>query len=139
MYKQKNIKEENMKKIYSMITMIALVLFPAMLSGQDINVTGDWEMTSETPRGERTQTIHIEQDGEKLIVTMQGGMRGGQGGGEITAEGTIQGNKVEWSFSRSTPRGDFSIKYTGTVEGDTMTGEVDRGQGGTSPWTAKRI
>jgi len=122
-----------------MITMIALVLFPAMLSGQDINVTGDWEMTSETPRGERTQTIHIEQDGEKLIVTMQGGMRGGQGGGEITAEGTIQGNKVEWSFSRSTPRGDFSIKYTGTVEGDTMTGEVDRGQGGTSPWTAKRI
>ncbi len=128
-----------MKKIYSMITMIALVLFPAMLSGQDINVTGDWEMTSETPRGERTQTIHIEQDGEKLIVTMQGGMRGGQGGGEITAEGTIQGNKVEWSFSRSTPRGDFSIKYTGTVEGDTMTGEVDRGQGGTSPWTAKRI
>jgi len=139
LYKQKNIKEENMKKIYSMITMIALVLFPAMLSGQDINVTGDWEMTSETPRGERTQTIHIEQDGEKLIVTMQGGMRGGQGGGEITAEGTIQGNKVEWSFSRSTPRGDFSIKYTGTVEGDTMTGEVDRGQGGTSPWTAKRI
>lgn len=121
-----------------MITMIALVLFPAMLSGQDINVTGDWEMTSETPRGERTQTIHIEQDGEKLIVTMQGGMRGGQGGGEITAEGTIQGNKVEWSFSRSTPRGDFSIKYTGTVDGDTMTGEVERGQGGTSPWTAKR-
>ena len=128
-----------MKKIYSMIAMIALVLFPVMLSGQDINVTGDWEMTLETPRGERTQAIHIEQDGEKLIVTMQGGMRGGQGGGEITAEGTIQGNKVEWSFSRNTPRGDFSIKYTGTVEGDTMTGEVSRGQSRTSPWTAKRI
>lgn len=127
-----------MKKIYSMIAMIALVFFPVLSSGQDINVTGDWEMTSETPRGERTQAIHIEQDGEKLIVTMQGGMRGGQGGGEITAEGTIQGNKVEWSFSRSTPRGDFSIKYTGTVDGDTMTGEVERGQGGTSPWTAKR-
>ena len=128
-----------MKKIYSMIAMIALVLFPVMLSGQDINVTGDWEMTLETPRGERTQAIHIEQNGEKLIVTMQGGMRGGQGGGEITAEGTIQGNKVEWSFSRNTPRGDFSIKYTGTVEGDTMTGEVSRGQSRTSPWTAKRI
>ncbi len=128
-----------MKKIYSMIAMIALVLFPVMLNGQDINVTGDWEMTLETPRGERTQAIHIEQDGEKLIVTMQGGMRGGQGGGEITAEGTIQGNKVEWSFSRNTPRGDFSIKYTGTVEGDTMTGEVSRGQSRTSPWTAKRI
>lgn len=127
-----------MKKFHSLIAMMALVLFPFMLGGQDIDVTGDWEMTSQTPRGERTQTIHIEQDGEKLTVTMQGGFRGGQEGGEITAEGTIQGNKVEWSFTRSTPRGEFTIKYTGTVDGDTMAGEVDRGQGGTSPWTAKR-
>lgn len=127
-----------MKKFHSLIAMMALVLFSFMLGGQDIDVTGDWEMTSQTPRGERTQTIHIEQDGEKLTVTMQGGFRGGQEGGEITAEGTIQGNKVEWSFTRSTPRGEFTIKYTGTVDGDTMAGEVDRGQGGTSPWTAKR-
>ena len=130
-----------MKKIYSMIGMIALLLFPIASGALDIDLTGDWEMTTESPRGERTVTIHIEQDGEKLTVTMQGGMgrRGGQGGGgEITAEGTISGNKVEWSFSRSTPRGDFTTKYTGTVEGDTMSGEVDRGERGTAPWSAKR-
>jgi hypothetical protein len=126
------------KKVCSIIAIAAFVLFPALLSAQDIDLTGDWEMTSQTPRGERTQTIHIDQDSEKLTVTMQGGFRGGQEGGEITAEGTIQGNKVEWSFSRSTPRGEFTVKYTGTVDGDTMTGEVERGQGGTSPWTAKR-
>ena len=133
--------EDKVKKIYSLIAMMALVLFPVMLRGHDIDLTGDWEMTSETPRGEITQTIHIEQDGEKLTLTMQGGMgrRGGQeGGGEITAEGTISGNKVEWSFTRNTPRGDFTTKYTGTVEGDSMSGEVDRGQRGTSPWSAKR-
>jgi len=130
--------EEKMKKIYSMLAIMALVLFPALLSGHYVDVTGDWEMTTESPRGERTQTIHFEQDGEKLTVTMQGGMRGGQGGEEITAEGTIEGNKVEWTFTRSTPRGDFSTKYTGTVEGDTMSGEVDRGQRGTAPWSAKR-
>jgi hypothetical protein len=131
-----------MKKIYSMMAaMVALLLFPFILSGQDIDLTGDWEMTTESPRGEITQTIHIEQDGEKLILTMQGGMgrRGGQGGGgAITAEGTIRGNKVEWSFTRNTPRGDFTTKYTGTVEGDTMSGEVDRGQRGTAPWSAKQ-
>lgn len=127
-----------MKKINSMVAVFTLLLVPFFLSGQDIDLTGDWEMTSETPRGERTQAIHIEQDGEKLTVTMQGGMRGGQEGGQITAEGTIQGNKVEWSFSRSTPRGEFTVKYTGTVEGDTMSGEVERGQGRTSAWTAKR-
>ena len=130
-----------MKKLLSLFAVISLVLLPAMTSGQDIDLTGDWEMTSETPRGEITQTIHIEQDGEKLTVTMQGGMgrRGGQGGGgEITAEGTIQGNKVEWSFTRNTPRGEFTTKYTGTVDGDTISGEVDRGPRGTAPWTAKR-
>ena len=133
--------EDKMKTFYSMIAMMALMLFPVMLSGQDIDLTGDWEMTTESPRGERTQTIHIEQDGETLTVTMAGGVgrRGGQGGGgEITAEGTIQGNKVEWSFTRNTPRGEFTTKYTGTVEGNTMSGQVDRGQRGTAPWSAKR-
>jgi hypothetical protein len=134
----KFIQEENMKKVYAMIAMMALVLFPVMSNAQDIDLTGDWEMTTDSPRGERTQTIHIEQDGEKLTVTMQGGMRGGQGGEEIKAEGTIQGNKVEWSFTRSTQRGEFTTKYTGTVEGDTMSGEVDRGGRGTAPWSAKR-
>jgi hypothetical protein len=133
--------EDEMKKICSMIAMFALLLFPLVSSAQDIDLTGDWEMTTESPRGKRTQTIHIEQDGEKLTVTMQGGVgrRGGQGGGgEITAEGTIRGNKVEWSFTRNTPRGEFTTKYTGSVDGDTMIGEVDRGPRGTAPWSAKR-
>ena len=133
--------EDEMKKIYSMIAMTALLLFPHISSALAVDLTGDWEMTTESPRGERTQTIHIEQDGEKLTVTMQGGVgrRGGQGGGgEITAEGTINGNKVEWSFTRNTPRGEFTTKYTGTVDGDTMSGEVDRGPRGTAPWSAKR-
>jgi hypothetical protein len=138
LYERKIIQEDQMKKVYCIIAVMALMLFPVVSSGQDIDVTGDWELTSETPRGERTQTIHIEQDGEKLTVTMQGGYRGGQEAAEITAEGTIQGNKVEWSFTRSTPRGDFSTKYTGTVDGDTMSGEVDRGERGINPWTAKR-
>ena len=123
------------------MAVIALLWFPVSLSAQNVDITGDWEMKTESPRGERTLTIHFEQDGEKLTVTMQGGMgRGGDQGseGEITAEGTIQGNKVEWSFTRNSPRGDFTIKYTGTVEGDTMKGGVDRGQRGTAPWRAKR-
>ena len=130
-----------MTKTKSLIALCSLVLFVASLGALGVDVSGDWEITSEGRQGPRTQDAHIEQDGEKLTVTMQGGMgrRGGQGGGgEITAEGTITGNKVEWSFTRSTPRGDFTTKYTGTVEGNTMSGEVDRGERGTAPWSAKR-
>jgi hypothetical protein len=122
-----------MRKLYAALTMLTFVLIPILLTAQDVNVTGDWEMTVQSPRGERTHNIHFEQDGEKLTVTMEG-----RGGEEITGEGTIKENKIEWSITRSTPRGEFTITYTGTVEGDTMSGEAQMGDFGSMEWTAKR-
>jgi len=125
--------EEKMRNIYSVIAMAALVLVPFLLTAQDVNVTGDWEMTSQSPRGEMTRAIHFDQDGEKIKVTMEGFR-----GDKITGEGTIQGNKIEWAMTMSTPRGDFTMTYKGTVEGDTMSGTVERGDRGTRDWTAKK-
>jgi hypothetical protein len=100
---------------------------------QEIDVSGDWELTMETPRGKMTQKMHIEQEGEKVIVTMEG-----MGGEESTGEGTLQGSKITWSIIRSTPRGDFTITYAGAVEGDTRSGTAQRGDRGSMEWTAKR-
>lgn len=123
-----------MKKICSLLSVLSLVVIPLFLAAQEVNVTGDWDLTTQSPRGgERTQTIHIEQNGENITVTMQG-----RGGEEITAEGTVKGNKIEWSVTRNTPRGEFTITYTGTVEGDTMSGEAQMGDFGTREWTAKK-
>ncbi len=90
-------------------------------------------MTVTTPRGERTQDINFEQEGTKLTATWKG-MRGD----EVTAEGTVKGNEIEWTITRSTPRGEFTMTYTGTIEGDTMSGEVQMGDFGSSEWKAKR-
>ena len=122
-----------MAKIYSIFTFFILVLLAISLSSQEVNVTGDWEMTLTTPRGERTRDIHFEQEGEKLTVTWQS-MRGE----EVTAEGTVKGNEIEWSVSRSTPRGKFTATYIGKIEGDTMSGEVRMGDRGPFEWKAKR-
>jgi len=122
-----------MSKAYSIFTFFILVLLAISLSAQEVNVTGDWEMTFTTPRGERTRDIHFEQEGEKLTVTWQD--RRGQ---EITAEGTVKGNEIEWSVTRSTPRGEFTATYKGKIEGDTMSGEVQMGNRGPFEWTAKR-
>jgi hypothetical protein len=124
--------EEKMKKMYSVIALFSLLLVPILLSAQDINVTGDWEMTTQSPRGERTSDVHFEQEGEKLTVTMQ------LMGEEATAEGTVKGNKIEWSVTRSTERREFTISYKGTVEGDTMSGEAQMGDRGAMEWTAKK-
>ena len=118
--------------MYSLIALFSLLLIPFLLTAQDVNVTGDWEMTTQSPRGERTSDIHFAQDGEKLTVTMQ------LMGEEATAEGTVKGNKIEWSITRSTERGEFTISYTGTVDGDTMSGEAKMGDRGAMEWTAKK-
>jgi hypothetical protein len=124
--------EEKMKKMCSLLAMFSLLLIPVLLAAQDVNVTGDWEMTTQSPRGERTSDVHFDQDGEKLTVTMQ--MRGE----EVTAEGTVKGNAIEWSVTRSTQRGEFTITYKGTVESDTMSGEAAMGDFGTMEWSAKK-
>jgi hypothetical protein len=124
--------EKEMKKMISVIALFSLLLVPVLGTAQDVNVTGDWEITTQSPRGERTSDIHFEQEGEKLTVTMQL-MRE-----EVTAEGTVKGNKIEWSVTRETPRGEFTISYSGTVEGDTMSGEAQMGDFGTMEWTAKK-
>lgn len=121
-----------MPKKYAILTFCILVLLAVSLSAQEVNVTGDWEMTITTPRRERTQDINFEQEGEKLTVTMQGRR------GEVTAEGTVKGNEIEWTITRSTPRGEFTMTYTGKIEGDTMSGEVQMGDFGSGEWNAKK-
>lgn len=123
-----------MTKTKSLIALCALALLVIPMSALQANVAGDWEMTTEGRRGPRTTTIHIEQDGEKITVTMPG-MRGG---GEIKAEGTIKGNDIEWSVTRSTQRGEFTLTYKGKVEGDTMSGEMQMGDFGSMEWKAKK-
>lgn len=122
-----------MSKIYYVFTFFILVLITIFLSAQEVNVTGDWELTTETPRGKMTREVHFEQEGENLIVTMEG-----REGEEVTGEGTVKGNEIEWTVTRSTPRGEFTMTYTGTVEGDTMSGEVQMGDRGSIEWTATK-
>jgi len=132
---KKNIKrkEREMSKIHSVFTFIALALLAFSLSAQEVDVTGDWELTMETRRGEMTRDINFVQEGENLTVTMEG-----RGGGEVTGEGTIKGNNIEWTITRSTPRGEMTMTYTGKVDGDTMSGEVQMGDFGSSEWNAKK-
>ena len=124
-----------MTKTKSLIALCAMALLVVPMSALQTNVAGDWEMTSEGRQGPRTTNFHIEQDGEKITVTMPG-MRGG---GEVKAEGTIKGNEIEWKITRpGRGGGEMTITYKAKVEGDTMKGEVQMGDFGARPWTAKK-
>jgi len=132
MIKNPRIKEEKVSKTKSIIALCALALMVLPLSAQQVNVSGDWEMTSQGRQGEMKSNLHFEQEGEKIKVTMENPR------GEVTGEGTIKGNEIEWTITRETPRGAFTLTYKGTVEGDMMKGEVQMGDFGAREWTAKK-
>jgi hypothetical protein len=123
-----------MTNTYLTVVFALAFLLIGFAGAYDVDVTGDWEMTMESPRGgEMTRAVHFEQDGEKITVTMES-----RRGDEVTAEGTIKGSAIEWTISRETPRGEMNLVYKGTVDGDTMNGTVEFGDFGSGDWTAKR-
>lgn len=116
------------------ILMFSFCVFLAVgLSAAAVDVTGDWELTQSSPRGERTSVIHFEQTGDQLTVTMEGFR-----GDTMTGEGAIEGDRITWTVQFSGPRGDMTLKYSGTVEGDVMSGQVQMGERGTMEWKAAR-
>ncbi len=110
-----------------------LILAGLSLFALAVDISGTWEVTAQTQQGDWTSEMKIQQDGEKITVTMEGFR-----GNEMKGEGAIKDNKIEWTVTISTQQGDFSISYTGTVEGDTMSGEAAIGDMGSMEWTAKK-
>jgi len=99
-----------------------------------VDVSGSWDMTLITPRGERETELNFEQDGESIKVTMPSF----RGGDDMTGEGTVTADKIQWTFTIEGPQGDMTLIYTGTIEGDSMSGEAEFGEMGTFEWTAKK-
>lgn len=120
-----------MKKNLFLFVAVAMLLVFHAVAADKVNVTGTWEITTQSPRGERTHDIEFVQDGEKLKVKMDGRR------GMIEAEGTVKGDKIEWTISRETPRGNFTMTYKGTVKGDEIKGTMETPRGDRE-WTAKR-
>jgi hypothetical protein len=122
-----------MKKVLGLVLGILLIVPFTVLLAQQYNLSGTWEMTTQTPRGEMKSDLEIKQEGTKLTVTMKTQR------GDITGEGKIEGNKVEWTITRQTQRGEFTTTYKGEIKDkDHMAGEAEMGQFGTIQWTAVR-
>jgi len=122
-----------MKKKFLVFVLMSLMVVSSSLLAGDVNVTGKWDITTQSPRGERAREIEFVQDGEKLTVHMTG-----RQGETIEAQGYVKGNEIGWEVTRETPRGSFTMTYKGTVDGDTMKGEVSFGEMGSAEWTAAR-
>jgi hypothetical protein len=95
-------------------------------------VDGTWNLTMETPMGERTSTLVVKAAGGKLE-----GTQSAEGQTADIVDGTVDGNNVGWRVSITQPM-PLTLEFSGAVDGDAMSGTVQLGMFGSSPFRATR-
>jgi len=95
-------------------------------------VDGTWNLTMDTPMGERTSTLVVKAAGGALE-----GSQSAEGQTAAIFDGTVSGNTVGWKVSITQPM-PLTLEFSGTVDGDAMSGTVQLGMFGSSPFRATR-
>ena len=124
---------------------MTLLLSAAIVSpGVAQDLTGTWEISTQGGRGgPQTSTLVLVQDGEALTGTMKFslGGPGGRGGGaqELeVANGTVEDNSFSFTVTLSVQGNSFDLNYSGTVDGDEMSGTRGGPRGGGQPFTGQK-
>jgi len=98
---------------------------------QASGVTGDWDVTINSPHGARPAKASFKQEGEKLTGAL------GQSG-DLPLEGTVKGKEIKFKYTVKYQDQDLVITLTGIVDGDGMKGDADFGGFAQGDWNAKR-
>jgi len=95
-------------------------------------VDGAWKLTVNTPMGTQESTLVISSSGATLTGTQSAGSES-----RPIDEGTVNGNDVRWKASISRPM-PMTLEFSGTVDGDTMSGSVRLGMFGSQQFSGVR-
>ena len=97
-----------------------------------MSADGTWNLTLETPMGERRSTLTLSTAGGALTGTQEA-----EGNTTDIAEGSVNGNEVSWKVSVTNPM-PLTLDFSGKVTGDSMSGEMGIGPMGSFPFTGTR-
>jgi hypothetical protein len=100
--------------------------------GQPVPLSGQWEARLEFGRGSANHTLVLEQNGSSLLGTHHTEFY------TTDLNGTSAGNTVRFQSSWQIQGQRLSYTFSGTVEGDRMTGVVNMGEYGETTWAAER-
>ncbi len=96
------------------------------------SIAGEWDGLMNTPGGARPMKIVFKQDGEKLTGVVK------REAGDTPLEGTVKGNKVEFSYTVNYNGNALVLTMSTTVTGSEMKGTVSFGGQAEEEFTAKR-
>ena len=125
-----------MKRLVAIAAVLAIVcLANATRAAED--ATGTWKWTSMFGNNSIESSAKLKQEGDKLT-----GVYIGRNNTESPiSEGTIKDNVVNFKVVREFNGNKFTIKYSGTLSGDSIKGKTEferDGQTQSRDWEAKR-
>ena len=122
-----------MKKLFSIFFAIAIISILAIsVSAQSGNLSGDWDLTLNSPQGTFNPKATFKQEGEKLSGSFKGPR------GELPLQGTVKGKEIKFSYTVKFQDQDLVITLSGVIDGDSIKGDADFGGFAQGDWTAKR-
>ena len=95
-------------------------------------VDGSWNLTMETPMGERKAEVALRAAGAALSGTQTA-----EGNSAAIFDGTVNGNAVSWKVKITNPM-PLTLQFDGTVEGDAISGMMSAGALGSWPFSGTR-
>ena len=97
-----------------------------------MSADGTWNLTMQTPMGERRSTLSLSTAGGTLT-----GKQEAEGNTTDITEGTVSGNDVSWKVSITNPM-PLTLTFNGAVDGDKLSGTADTGMFGSFPFEGTR-
>ena len=94
---------------------------------------GKWEIVINSPMGAQKATLDLGADAASLTGTQTAAQ-----GSAPLENGKIDGNVLSWSAKITSPM-PMTLDFTGTVEGDKMSGSVKAGAFGAFPFAGNRL
>jgi hypothetical protein len=95
-------------------------------------IDGKWEITINSPMGAQKATLDLKNEGGALSGT-QTAMQSTQ----PLTNAKIDGNNLTWSASITSPM-PMTLEFSGTVDGDKLSGSVKAGAFGSFPFSGGR-
>ena len=112
--------------------MFAMVALSVMQLSRAADVTGTWIMTVQTSAGSGSPTFTLVQKGDAISGTYKGQL------GEAPVTGTLTGKDMVLEFNIDAQGQSLTIKYTGKVDGKTVSGNVALGAFGSGTFTGTK-
>ena len=97
-----------------------------------MSVDGTWNIVIDTPMGQREASLQLSTSGGSLS-----GTQSADGNSGAIENASMSGNDLAWKIDITDPM-PMTLEFSGTVEGDRISGNVRAGVFGSFPFSGRR-